>query len=61
MNKFLIRKSLILQDSSSTQIRIDLNKKLVEHCVDLILIIFKKYKNCLEHIIKIDDCIFLYC
>ena len=50
-----------MQDSSSTQIRIDLNKKLVEHCVDLILIIFKKYKNCLEHIIKIDDCIFLYC
>jgi len=46
-----------LQDSSSTQIRIDLNKKLVEHCVDLILIIFKKHKNCLEHIIKNDDCI----
>ena len=46
-----------MQDSSSTQILIDLNKKLVEHFVDLILIIFKKHKNCLEHIIKNDDCI----
>ena len=37
---------------------ISLKKKLVEHCIDLILISLKNTKYWLEHIIKNDDAFF---
>ena len=40
---------------------ISLKKKLVEHCINLILTSLKNTKYRLEHIIKKDDAFCLYC
>ena len=40
---------------------ISLKKKLMEHCINLILISIKNTKYRLEHIIKKDDAFCLYC